>query len=51
MCIPQLLFRFKVADSAIYILDAFTIRAVGQEDFSDIVVPEAPAALKQEQQK
>ncbi|KAL1967116.1 hypothetical protein VTN77DRAFT_3407 [Rasamsonia byssochlamydoides] len=28
---------------------AYTIRAVGQEDFSDIKVPEAPAAPKQEQ--
>ncbi|KAJ9297644.1 hypothetical protein DTO271G3_4419 [Paecilomyces variotii] len=26
----------------------FTIRAVGQEDFSDVVVPDAPAAPKQQ---
>jgi hypothetical protein len=32
-------------------IDAFTLRAVGQEDFSDVVVPEAPAAPKQQQQK
>ncbi|KAL1986910.1 hypothetical protein VTN96DRAFT_5327 [Rasamsonia emersonii] len=30
---------------------AFTIRAVGQEDFSDIVVPEAPKQQQQQQQK
>jgi cytochrome c oxidase assembly factor 3 len=27
---------------------AFTIRAVGQEDFSDVVVPSAPAASQQQ---
>jgi cytochrome c oxidase assembly factor 3 len=30
------------------LLDAFTIRAVGQEDFSDVVVPSAPAASQQQ---
>ncbi|RAO72693.1 uncharacterized protein BHQ10_008705 [Talaromyces amestolkiae] len=27
---------------------AFTIRAVGQEDFSDVVVPSTPAASQQQ---
>ncbi|EED16067.1 conserved hypothetical protein [Talaromyces stipitatus ATCC 10500] len=29
----------------------FTIRAVGQEDFSDVVVPPAPATATNQQQK
>ncbi|KAL2000936.1 hypothetical protein VTN02DRAFT_2452 [Thermoascus thermophilus] len=28
---------------------AFTIRAVGQDDFSDVVVPDAPVVKQQEQ--
>lgn len=29
-------------------LDAYTIRAVGQEEFSDVKVPDAPAQPKQQ---
>jgi cytochrome c oxidase assembly factor 3 len=39
----SLLFSDRVLHS-----DAFTIRAVGQEDFSDVVVPDVPAASKQQ---
>ncbi|OJJ46269.1 hypothetical protein ASPZODRAFT_2091053 [Penicilliopsis zonata CBS 506.65] len=30
---------------------AYTIRAVGQEEFADVKVPDAPAAPKQQEQK
>lgn len=31
--------------------DAYTIRAIGQEEFSDVKVPDAPATPKGEQKK
>ena len=31
--------------------DAYTLRAVGQEEFSDVKVPDTPADSKQQQQQ
>lgn len=42
--------REREANELIGMVDAYTLKAVGQEDFSDVKVPEAPVQ-KPEQKK